>query len=47
MEEFSIRLKLLTLKFKMKGSEEEGYITNSYNPNTPNLKRAFLEEINF
>jgi hypothetical protein len=46
MENISSSSRLLTLKFKMKGTEEEGYITNSYGPTTPNLKRNFLDEIN-
>jgi hypothetical protein len=38
--------RLLTLNFKCKGSGEEGYITNAYDPNTPHLKRIFMDEIN-
>jgi hypothetical protein len=46
MENISSSSSLLTLKFKMKGTKEEGYITNSYGPTIPNLKRNFLDEIN-
>jgi exonuclease III len=45
MEDISSIPKLLTLKFKSRGSEEEDYITNTYGPNMPNLKRNFLDEI--
>jgi exonuclease III len=46
MEDFSSRHRLLTLKFKVKSSGEEGYITNAYGLNPPSLKRGFLDEIN-
>jgi hypothetical protein len=46
MEDFSARNRLLTLKFKVKSSGEEGYITNAYGPDSPSLKRGLLDEIN-
>jgi hypothetical protein len=46
MQDISSSSRLLTLNFKCKGSGEEGYITNAYDPNSPYLKRNFMDEIN-
>jgi hypothetical protein len=45
MEDFWAIHRLLTLKFKIKSIGEEGYVTNAYVPQSPNLKRIFLDEI--
>ena len=46
MEYLYVRHRLLTLKFNVKSSGEEGYITNAYGPDSPSLKRGLLDEIN-
>jgi len=46
MEDSGARHRLLTLKYKIKSTREEGYVTNAYGPQSPSLKRSFLNEIN-
>jgi len=43
MQDFSSNARYLTLKFRCIGIEEDGYITNVYGPNMPNLRRNFLD----